>query len=125
MICEFSDLPAVEDVHEGNGEDIGLLGASKVGDVSIEGNILLGGTGLGDGERDTEDGVGAELGLVGGAIEVDEELVNLGLVLDVNVLLDESGADDLVHVLDGLENTLASPLGLVTIAELASLVLAC
>lgn len=93
--------------------------------MSVKGNALLSSTGLGNGERDTKDGVGAELGLVGGAIEVDEEFVNLGLVLDVNVLLDESGADDLVHVLDGLENTLATPLGLVTIAELASLVLAC
>ena len=85
---------------------------------------LLGGTGLGNGQGDTEDGVGAKLGLVGGTIEVDEELVNLGLVLDVDVGLDQLRADDGVDVLDGLGDTLAGPLGLVTIAELASLVLA-
>lgn len=85
---------------------------------------LLGSTGLGNGQRDTEDGVGAKLGLVGGGIEVDEELVNLGLVLDVNVGLDQLRANDGVDVLDGLGDTLAGPLGLVTIAELASLVLA-
>lgn len=33
-------LPAVEDVHEGNGEDVGLLGAREVGDVSVQGDAL-------------------------------------------------------------------------------------
>lgn len=93
--------------------------------MSIEGNTLLSSTGLGDGQGDTEDGVGAELGLVGSAIEVEEELVDLALVLDVEVGLDELGADDLVYVLDGLENTLAAPLSLVTITKLASLMLTC
>lgn len=118
-----SNLPAVEDVHEGNGEDIGLLGAGKVGDVSVERDTLLGSTGLGDSQTDTENGVGTELGLVGGTVELEEELVDLALVLDVNLLLDERGANDLVDVLDGLENTLASPVGLVAVTELASLVL--
>ena len=84
---------------------------------------LLGSSSLGDGQRDTKDGIGTKLGLVGSAIEVDEELVNLGLVLDVDVGLDQLRADDGVDVLDGLGDTLAGPLGLVTIAELASLVL--
>ena len=118
------DSPAVDDVHEGNGEDVGLLGAGQVRDVGIEGHALLGGTGLGDSQAHTEDGVGTKLGLVGSAIKVVEELVDLGLVLDVDVLLDDRGSDDLVDVLDSLENTLASPMGLVAVAELASLVLA-
>lgn len=34
-------LPAVENVHEGNGEDIGLLGSGKVGNVGVQRNTLL------------------------------------------------------------------------------------
>lgn len=33
-------LPAVEDVHEGDGENVGLLGAREVGDVSVQGDAL-------------------------------------------------------------------------------------
>ena len=121
----WDNSPSVEHVLEGNGEDIGLLGAGKVRNVGIEGNALLSSTGLGDSQADAEDGIGTELGLVGGSVEVNQELVDLGLVLDINVLLDQSGANDLVDVLDGLEDALAVPLGLVTVTELASLVLAC
>jgi hypothetical protein len=34
-------LPAVEDVHEGNGEDVGLLGSGEVGNVSVQRNVLF------------------------------------------------------------------------------------
>jgi hypothetical protein len=95
----------VEDVLEGDGEDVGLLGAGKVGDVSVEGNTLLSGGSLGDGQGDTEDGVGTKVTLVGGSIELVQELVNLGLFLDIDVLLDDGGANGLVDVLDGLEDT--------------------
>lgn len=114
----------VEDVHEGNGKNERLLGSGKVGDVSVERDTLLGRTSLSNGQGDTEDGVGTELGLVGGAVQLVQEFVDLGLVLDIEVLSDEGRADDLVDVLDGLLNTLSAPLGLVTIAKLASLVLA-
>jgi len=118
------DSPSVQDVHEGNRKDIGLLGSSNVRDVGIERDALLSGTSLGNGHGDAEDGVGTKLGLVGGSIEVNEELVDLALVLDVDVLLDKGRSDNLVHVLDSLKDALAAPLALVTIAELASLVLA-
>jgi hypothetical protein len=95
----------VEDVLEGDGEDVGLLGAGKVGDVSVEGNTLLSGGSLGDGQGNTEDGVGTEVTLVGGSIELVQELVNLGLFLNIDVLLDDGGANGLVDVLDGLEDT--------------------
>lgn len=84
---------------------------------------LLGGTSLGNGQTDTEDGVGSKLGLVWSSVEVDQELVNGGLVLDVEVRLNDSGGDGLDHVLDGLGDTLAAPLRLVTVAELAGLML--
>jgi hypothetical protein len=118
------DLPAVEDVLEGHREHIGLLGTGEVRDVGVEGDALLGGTGLGNSQADTEDGVGTELGLVRSSVELNQELVDLGLVNDIDVGLDKGRSDDLVDVLDSLENTLAAPLGLVTITELASLVLA-
>lgn len=86
---------------------------------------LLSSTSLGNSQGDTEDGVGAELALVGCAVKGVEELVNLGLVLDIKVLLDQSRTNDGVYVGDGLGDTLASPLGLVAVTELDSLVLAC
>lgn len=73
--------------------------------MSVEGNTLLSGGSLGNGQRDTEDGVGTELALVGGTIELVQELVDLGLLLNIEVLLDEGGANDVVDVLDGIEDT--------------------
>lgn len=95
----------VQDVLEGNGEDVGLLGTGEVGDVDVERDTLLSGSSLGNSQGDTEDGVGTQVTLVGGAVELVEELVNLGLVLDIDALLDESRANGLVDVLHGLEDT--------------------
>ena len=61
--------------------------------------------GLGDSHGDTEDSVGSELTLVGGTIEVDEELIDLLLVGDVELSLDELGSDNVVDVSDGLGDT--------------------
>lgn len=91
--------------------------------VSHDSAYLLGGTGLSNSQGDTQDGVGTKLALVGSAIKAVQELVNLGLVLDIKVLLDQSGANDGVDVLNSLGDTLATPLGLVAIAKLNSLVL--
>lgn len=84
---------------------------------------LLSCTSLGNGQRDTENGVGAQLALVCGSIKLVQELVNLWLVLDIEVLLDESRANDVVDVGHGLGDTLSEPLCLVSITELDSLVL--
>lgn len=96
----------VDDVERGAGEDVGLLDAGKRGNVGVEGEALVGGTGLGDGHRDTEDGIGAELALVRGAVKLDHEVVNLLLRGDRELGLDEGGTDNLVDVLDGLEDAL-------------------
>ena len=85
---------------------------------------LLGSGGLSNSQTDTEDGIRTQLSLVWGSIKLDQELIDLWLVLDIDVLLDKSGANDLVDVGDGLEDTLSSPLCLVSITELNSLVLA-
>jgi hypothetical protein len=47
------------------------------------------------------------------------------LVLNIDILCNESRADNLVNVGDSLENTLSSPLGIVSITEFDSLVLTC
>lgn len=92
----------VQDILERNGEDIWLLGTSKVGNMSVERNALLSSTSLGNGQGDTKDGVGTEVGLVGCAVKFDEEFVNLALILNVDIFLDDSGSDGLVDVGDGL-----------------------
>lgn len=84
---------------------------------------LFSGTSLGDSQTHAKNGVGTQLGLVRGSIEAVEELIHLGLILDVDALADESRSDDGVDVLNGLGYTLATPLGLVSIAKLTSLVL--
>lgn len=88
-----------------------------------DGAYLLSGTSLSNSQGDTKDGVGTKLALVGSTIKAVQELVDLGLVLDIKVLLDQSGANDGVDVLNSLGDTLATPLGLVAIAKLNSLVL--
>lgn len=69
------------------------------------GAYLLGSGGLGNSHRDTEDGVGSELALVGGTIEVDEELIDLLLLGDIEFGLDELGGDNVVDVGDSLGYT--------------------
>lgn len=95
----------VEDVHEGHGQNVWLLGASQIADVGVERGALLSSSSLGDSHRNTKDSVCAEVGLVLGAIELVEEVVDGGLVLDVDVLLDQSRCDLVVDVGDSLGDT--------------------
>lgn len=88
-------------------------------------SYLLSSSRLGDSQRHTKDGVCTELSLVWSAIKLGEELINLWLILDIDVLLDESGSNDIVDVGYSLGDTLSTPLGLVSITELDSLVLTC
>jgi hypothetical protein len=92
-------------------------------EASYERTNLLSGGGLRNGQGNTKNGVGSQLALVGGTIELVQESVDSGLVLDVDVRRDQSGSNDVVDVANGLEDTLSTPLGLVTVAELDSLVL--
>lgn len=122
----------VDDVHGRDREDVRGLDASEVGEVDVEGDALqsrrrqvsfgrenallsprhthlLSSGSLGDSGGDTEDGVGAELALVGGAVEVDEELVDSLLVGDVEVGLNQLRAEDVVDIRDGLRDTCREP----------------
>lgn len=111
---------AVDDVEGGNGE-LGLGVAGELGDVLPEGDALFGGAGLADGEGDGEDGVGAELALVLGAVELlDHVVVDVGLLDGVAAL--ERGRDYGVDVVDRLAYALAHEDGLVAVAQLDRLV---
>jgi hypothetical protein len=132
-------LPSIENIHEWNWKNIWLLSTGEVGNVGVERNLLteldslwcracdvfylLSSGSLGNSKTDAENGISTQLPFVWGSIELDQELVNFWLILNIDVLLDESGANDLIDVLDSLCNTLSSPPCLVAIAELDCLVL--
>jgi hypothetical protein len=86
---------------------------------------LLSSGSLGNSQRHTKDGVGTKLSLVWSSIKLDQEIIDFRLIFDINVLLDECWANDLVDVGNGLGDTFASPLALVSITKLNSLVLSC
>ena len=71
---------------------------------------LLGSGSLGDGQTDTENSIGTQFALVWGTIKAVQEFINLRLILDINVLLDERRADNVVNVGNSLGNTLSAPL---------------
>lgn len=95
----------VDDVESRDRKNEGLLGASQVSQVDVERNTLLASTSLGNSKGNTEDGVSTKLALVLGTIELDHEFVNGLLVSDGDVGLNQSRADNLVDVLDGLQDT--------------------
>jgi hypothetical protein len=90
--------------------------------VCVERDTLLGSCGLCDGHGDTENGIGTQLLLVLCAIELVQEGIDSGLVLDVNLLLDESRGNGVVDVGNSLGDTLTAPLCLISIAEFAGFV---
>ena len=75
---------------------------------------------LGYGHGHTEDGIGAEPGLVGRAVELDERVVDAALVLGVHA--GERIEDLAVDGTDRLEHALAEVAPLVAVAQLDGLV---
>ena len=109
---------AVEDVHQRNGQYVGVRAAQ----VLVQRQVGGGCGGVGNGQGDAEDGVGAELGLVGGAVQVDHGLVDAALVGGVEA---DQGRCDLVDDgVNGLLDTLAEVAALVAVAQLNGFVLA-
>ena len=78
--------------------------------------------GLGDSQGDAEDGVGAEFGLGGGAVQFEHHLVDGSLLGGVHT--DDRRGNHLVHVLDRLEDALAAVALGIAVTKLKSLVLA-
>jgi len=119
---------AVDDVEGGHREEVGGGVAGDGADVLVEREAAVGGAGLAHGQRDREDGVGAELGLgpaplVLGAVELlDHALVDGGLLR--HVAADERGRDHVADARERLLHALAVVL-LVLVTELKSLVDAC
>ena len=93
--------PAVEDVHHRHRQQVGV-GATDVAEQR-EGRGL--GGGVGDRERDSEDGVCAELGLVGRRVEVEHRLVEESLLVGFEAL--DRRCDGLEDALDGANRALA------------------
>jgi len=93
---------AVQDVHHGDGQDVGVGTA----DVLVQRELRLLRGGVGDGQGDTEDGVGPELGLVRGPVELDHGEVDGTLLVGLET--EDVLADDVEHVLDGGLHSLAT-----------------
>ena len=85
---------------------------THLSNVSIERDLSVSSSGLGNGERNAKNSVGTELFFVVSSIEVEEDLVHGGLIGKIEVLADESSGDWAVDVGYGLGNTLAVVLAL-------------
>lgn len=95
----------VDNVERGARQHVRWLDARQLCDVLVERDTFLRGTRLSDGDGHTEDRVRAELALVGRAVELLEEVIDLGLLGDDEAGLDEGGGDGVVHVGNGLQDT--------------------
>ena len=107
---------AVEHVHHRHRQRLGVAAADVV--VQRQAQSLC--SSLGNSQGHAENSIGAETGLVRGAVQLDEQLVDGGLVEDVHALQRLSDLD--VDVLNCLEHALAEVTALIAVAQLASLV---
>lgn len=98
----------VDDVEARGGEHIRRLDTHELSQVLVERDAFLSRSGLRDSNGDTKDGVCAKLGLVGGAVELDQEVVDFTLVNDIEAGLDQLRGNDVVHVCDSLKDTCVS-----------------
>ena len=95
----------VQDILEWDRQHVRLLGTGEVGNVGVKRDAFLSSSSFGNCQADTQDSIGTEVGLVGSSIQLVEELIDFGLVLDINALLDQGGSNGLVDILDGLQDT--------------------
>ena len=102
---------AIDDVHHRHRQQA----RGGAADIAVERLALGLRGGLGGGERDAEDGIGAEAAFVGGAVERDHGLVDLGLRLGVHAA--ERLENLAVDRLDRLAHALAAVAGLVAVAQ--------
>ena len=107
---------AVEDVHHGHGQGLGIGAA----DIAVQRHAKGVGRGLGAGQGDAQQGVGAQAGLVGGAVQLLEQAVDGHLVHGVQA--DEGFRDLAVDGGYGVFHALAQIAALVAVPQLAGLV---
>src|SRR5690606_16527558 len=109
-------LAAVDDVHHRHRHAVLTGGAVQVGDVRVQRHTLGLGSGLGGSQGDSQDGVGAQLGLVVGTVQLDHGAVQGSLVQ--RVATNQQLTDGAIDVGDGLEHALAQVTALVAVAQL-------
>ncbi len=112
---------AVEHVHHRHRQQRRLAAAVELGQVAVERLAGVGRGGLGRGQRDAEDRVGAQPALVGRAVELDHRLVE-GALLGGACARQRRG-DLAVDVGDRARDALAGP-GVAAVAQLDRLELA-
>ena len=103
---------AVEDVHHRHRQQVGVGSAQVLVQRQIGG---IGGS-LGHSQRDSEDGVGAEAGLVLSPVQVQQHLVDDALLGGVEGF--QCGGDDLVDGLHRLRHPLAEVPALIAVTAL-------
>ena len=103
-------LAAVQDVHHGDGQHVGVEAAQ----VAVERQAQGLGRRLGHRQRGAQDGVGAQPALVRGAVGLDEQPVDLALVEGVHA--HQRVGDLIVDVLHRLQDAFAAE-GLATVAQ--------
>ena len=108
---------AVEDVHHGDGQHVGVGPAH----VAVQGQLELVGRGPGHRQRHAEDGVGPQAGLVVGVVEVAQDAVDVALVEGVEA--DQGVVDLVLDVADRVEHALAA-VAVAAVAQLDRLELA-
>ena len=87
----------VDDIEAGDGHGEFFVGVSgKVGVVFVKWNLFGSGTGLGNRQTDSENGVRPKLGLIGCSVQSKHSVVNGLLVGDVHSL--NGGSQDVVDI---------------------------
>ena len=103
---------AIDDVHHRHRQEPRAGSA----DIAVERQPVGVGRRLRHGQRDAEDGIGAEPALVLRAVELDQRLVDMDLVFRLHAA---DGVEDLaVHRFDRLQHALAEEALLVAVAQL-------
>jgi len=96
---------AIDNVEGRSGEDEGWLDSSKICQVLVEGNTLLGGSSLRYSDGNAKDSIGSKFSFVGGTVELDEEVIDFLLVENGESRLDKFRRNNVVDVGDSFRNT--------------------
>ena len=102
---------AIEDVHHRDGQHMGIDAA----DVAVERQAEGIGGSFGNCQAGAQNGIGAQLGFIGGAVQLDHGHID-GFLLD-GIPADQGIGDLAIDILNRFENTLAEVAGFVAIAQ--------
>lgn len=109
--------PAVDDVHHRHGQRLGIHTA----DVAVERQTEIVGGSAGYGQRNTQDGVGAQLRFGRRTVQRDHRLVDAHLIRYAHT--DDRRSDDVIHVLHRLLDAFARITALVAVTQFKGFVL--